>query len=132
MTFTDEARWAWAWNGRASAASVLSEAQAVKGANAGEALLRKCLAAEGEGFGRVVFFGDDDDRGWTIETGDILHRLGGRALMTYAVCDLAVKLMEEGRYDLMCDVRELAWCWTLPFWAVPADSFSPNAHSHRT
>ena len=110
----DGHQWYWAWNGRADAANGLTEQQAARGSGVGDELFRRCMDVGGRGFERVVFFGRRERR-WTIRTGDELYREGGQELMRYAAFDLAVKLMESGRYDLLCDVRELAWCWSLSF-----------------
>ena len=102
--------WAWAWNGRVAAAAALDELQAAEGARAGDELLGISLDVATAGLQRVVFMSPRVS-GWTIETGDGLYNAGGPPLVLYAAYDLAVKLMERGRYDLLCDVRELGWCW---------------------
>ena len=113
MMTTDAVHWNWAWNGRTAMAMGLSEMQVAEGASAGDELFQQCLNVEGEGFKRVVFFGEDD-RSRIIQLGQDLFQAGGHVLLRYAVFDLAVKLMEDGRYDLLSDVQELAWCWNLP------------------
>lgn len=108
----ERAWWDYAWRARRAHAKLTDEAGCRMVDRASEALMQQCLNVEETGFKRVVFSGEEDME-WTSRIGRELWAHGGVRLMGYAVFDLAVKLMEEGCYDLLCDVFELMRFWNI-------------------